>query len=196
MLIVLEICKGIIAYLTVCSGLRRQLAMKQWRLYVPIDLLRLEKNLGRTERIARLIFRPSLARARLGWSRLGCGAKIFRGIWLGQKTISAAHVSSPSPQKSLGDYAGPAAPYHQPLRTGRTYSTVSAILSTSNHLHLRDRILINSLSQTTGKMGEALIEGSNWRLVEVGRIVVIKGDHPADGRIAAIVEIIDHKRVR
>jgi large subunit ribosomal protein L14e len=46
-------------------------------------------------------------------------------------------------------------------------------------------------------MGEALIEGSNWRLVEVGRVVVIKGaDHPADGKIAAIVEIIDHKRVR
>ena len=46
-------------------------------------------------------------------------------------------------------------------------------------------------------MGEALIEGSNWRLVEVGRVVVIKGaDHPADGRIAAIVEIVDHKRVR
>ncbi|KAL2210235.1 hypothetical protein CC79DRAFT_1394503 [Sarocladium strictum] len=45
-------------------------------------------------------------------------------------------------------------------------------------------------------MGEALIEGSNWRLVEVGRVVVIKGaDHPADGKIAAIVEIIDHKRV-
>ena len=44
-------------------------------------------------------------------------------------------------------------------------------------------------------MGEALIEGSNWRLVEVGRVVVIKGDHPADGKLAAIVEIIDHKRV-
>ena len=44
-------------------------------------------------------------------------------------------------------------------------------------------------------MGEALIEGSNWRLVEVGRVVVINGDHPYDGRLAAIVEIIDHKRV-
>lgn len=45
-------------------------------------------------------------------------------------------------------------------------------------------------------MGEALIEGSNWRLVEVGRVVVITGDHPFTGRLAAIVEIIDHKRVR
>jgi large subunit ribosomal protein L14e len=44
-------------------------------------------------------------------------------------------------------------------------------------------------------MGEALIEGSNWRLVEVGRVVLINGDHPFSGRLAAIVEIIDHKRV-
>lgn len=45
-------------------------------------------------------------------------------------------------------------------------------------------------------MGEAVIEGSNWRLVEVGRVVVINGDHPFAGRLAAIVEIVDHKRVR
>lgn len=45
-------------------------------------------------------------------------------------------------------------------------------------------------------MGEAVIEGSNWRLVEVGRVVAINGDHPYAGRLAAIVEIIDHKRVR
>ncbi|KAL7923441.1 ribosomal protein L14 [Trichoderma austrokoningii] len=44
-------------------------------------------------------------------------------------------------------------------------------------------------------MGEALIEGSNWRLVEVGRVVLINGEHPYSGRLAAIVEIIDHKRV-
>ncbi|KFA77565.1 hypothetical protein S40288_05728 [Stachybotrys chartarum IBT 40288] len=44
-------------------------------------------------------------------------------------------------------------------------------------------------------MGEAVIEGSNWRLVEVGRVVLINGDHPFAGRLAAIVEIIDHKRV-
>ncbi|KAH7316581.1 ribosomal protein L14 [Stachybotrys elegans] len=44
-------------------------------------------------------------------------------------------------------------------------------------------------------MGEALIEGSSWRLVEVGRVVVINGDHPFAGRLAAIVEIVDHKRV-
>ncbi len=45
-------------------------------------------------------------------------------------------------------------------------------------------------------MGDAVIEGSNWRLVEVGRVVVINGDHPDAGRLGAIVEIVDHKRVR
>ncbi|KJZ75876.1 hypothetical protein HIM_04700 [Hirsutella minnesotensis 3608] len=44
-------------------------------------------------------------------------------------------------------------------------------------------------------MGEAVIEGSNWRLVEVGRVVVINGDHPFAGGLATIVEIVDHKRV-
>jgi large subunit ribosomal protein L14e len=44
-------------------------------------------------------------------------------------------------------------------------------------------------------MGEAVIEGSNWRLVEVGRIILISEGHPCAGRLAAVVEIIDHKRV-
>ena len=48
----------------------------------------------------------------------------------------------------------------------------------------------------TVTMGELVLEGSNWRLVEVGRVLVIGGDHPDAGRLAAIVEIIDHKRVR
>merc|ERR1712054_643618 len=52
-----------------------------------------------------------------------------------------------------------------------------------------------SRQQKTVKMGDATIEGSAWRLVEVGRVVVINGDHPDAGRLAAIVEIIDHKRV-
>ncbi|KAG5795105.1 hypothetical protein H9Q69_005854 [Fusarium xylarioides] len=47
----------------------------------------------------------------------------------------------------------------------------------------------------TVTMGDAVIEGSNWRLVEVGRVVVINGDHPFAGRLATIVEIIDHKRI-
>ncbi|KND89777.1 60S ribosomal protein L14-A [Tolypocladium ophioglossoides CBS 100239] len=44
-------------------------------------------------------------------------------------------------------------------------------------------------------MGEAVIEGSAWRLVEVGRVVLINGDHPFAGGLATFVEIIDHKRV-
>lgn len=43
-------------------------------------------------------------------------------------------------------------------------------------------------------MGDAEISTSAWRLVEVGRVVVFK-DGEYEGRLAAIVEIIDHKRV-
>ncbi|KAK7750035.1 hypothetical protein SLS62_008028 [Diatrype stigma] len=43
-------------------------------------------------------------------------------------------------------------------------------------------------------MGDATVESPSWRLVEVGRIVLVQGDSPYRGRIAAIVEIIDHKR--
>lgn len=43
-------------------------------------------------------------------------------------------------------------------------------------------------------MGDADIKASSWRLVEVGRVVLITGG-PHDGKLAAIVEIIDHKRV-
>lgn len=43
-------------------------------------------------------------------------------------------------------------------------------------------------------MGDADIKASQWRLVEVGRVVLIHGGSQ-DGKLAAIVEIIDHKRV-
>lgn len=43
-------------------------------------------------------------------------------------------------------------------------------------------------------MGDADITTSQWRLVEVGRVVIFSGGQ-YDGRLAAIVEIIDHKRV-
>lgn len=43
-------------------------------------------------------------------------------------------------------------------------------------------------------MGDAEIKASTWRLVEVGRVILIQGG-PSDGKLAAIVEIIDHKRV-
>ncbi|GKT95298.1 ribosomal protein L14 [Colletotrichum tofieldiae] len=44
-------------------------------------------------------------------------------------------------------------------------------------------------------MGDATIEGSKWRLVEVGRVVLLQGNSPYAGRLATIVEIIDHKRL-
>ena len=44
-------------------------------------------------------------------------------------------------------------------------------------------------------MGEATINTSQWKLVEVGRVVLFNHG-PYSGRLATIVEIIDHKRVR
>ena len=44
-------------------------------------------------------------------------------------------------------------------------------------------------------MGDADITTSQWRLVEVGRVVLFS-QGPYQGRLATIVEIIDHKRVR
>jgi ribosomal protein L14E/L6E/L27E len=43
-------------------------------------------------------------------------------------------------------------------------------------------------------MGDVDISTSQWRLVEVGRVVLFNGGEH-DGKLAAIVEIIDHKRV-
>ena len=39
------------------------------------------------------------------------------------------------------------------------------------------------------------IKASSWKLVEVGRVVQIRSG-PYEGKLAAIVEIIDNKRVR
>jgi large subunit ribosomal protein L14e len=44
-------------------------------------------------------------------------------------------------------------------------------------------------------MGDANITTSAWRLVEVGRVVLFN-EGQYEGRLAAVVEIIDHKRVR
>lgn len=43
-------------------------------------------------------------------------------------------------------------------------------------------------------MGDSTIVASNWRLVEVGRVILLQGGE-FTGRLATIVEIIDHKRV-
>jgi len=52
-----------------------------------------------------------------------------------------------------------------------------------------------SFDSTINKMGDAEIKASTWRLVEVGRVVLIDGGSQ-DGKLATVVEIIDHKRVR
>jgi hypothetical protein len=44
-------------------------------------------------------------------------------------------------------------------------------------------------------MGDADIKASEWRLVELGRVVLFVSG-PYSGKLATIVEIIDHKRVR
>lgn len=44
-------------------------------------------------------------------------------------------------------------------------------------------------------MGDAEVKASQWRLVEVGRVVLF-AQGPYEGKLATIVEIIDHKRVR
>jgi large subunit ribosomal protein L14e len=43
-------------------------------------------------------------------------------------------------------------------------------------------------------MGDVTITTSKWRLVEVGRVVTFSAG-PYKGRLAVIVEIVDHKRV-
>lgn len=47
----------------------------------------------------------------------------------------------------------------------------------------------------TGKMGDASVTASSWRLVERGRVVLFKKGQYA-GKLAAIAQIIDHRRVR
>jgi hypothetical protein len=44
-------------------------------------------------------------------------------------------------------------------------------------------------------MGSVEVTASAWRLVEVGRVVLFASG-PFTGRLATVVEIIDHKRVR
>ncbi|KAK5006269.1 hypothetical protein LTR16_005434, partial [Cryomyces antarcticus] len=43
-------------------------------------------------------------------------------------------------------------------------------------------------------MGEVSVKASEWRLVEVGRVILFSTG-PYTNRLAAIVEIIDHKRI-
>ena len=44
-------------------------------------------------------------------------------------------------------------------------------------------------------MADIDIKASRWKLVEVGRVILFNHG-PYKGRLAVVVEIIDHKRVR
>jgi ribosomal protein L14E/L6E/L27E len=44
-------------------------------------------------------------------------------------------------------------------------------------------------------MADIDVKIAQWKLVEVGRVLLIRSG-PFTGKLAAIVEIIDHKRVR
>ena len=44
-------------------------------------------------------------------------------------------------------------------------------------------------------MADIDVKVASWRLVEVGRLVLIRRG-PYTGKLAAIVEIVDHRRVR
>ena len=44
-------------------------------------------------------------------------------------------------------------------------------------------------------MADIDVQVAQWKLVEVGRVVLIRRG-PFTGKLAAIVEIVDHKRVR
>ena len=52
-----------------------------------------------------------------------------------------------------------------------------------------------SVTVTLIKMSGIDIKPAGWKLVEVGRVVVVRGG-PHTGNLATIVEIVDHKRVR
>ena len=44
-------------------------------------------------------------------------------------------------------------------------------------------------------MGDVAISNPGWKQVEVGRVVLLQGNRPDAGHLAAVIEIIDHKRV-
>lgn len=74
---------------------------------------------------------------------------------------------------------------HQVRRSARSWFPLNILVT---------KIKTDFVNHRINKMGDAEIKASSWRLVEVGRIVLIQGGSD-DGKLAAIVEIIDHKRV-
>lgn len=63
------------------------------------------------------------------------------------------------------------------------------------YINSKFRVHLANPGLTDVRMGDAEITASQWRLVEVGRVVLFSSGE-FKGRLAAIVEIVDHKRVR
>lgn len=75
----------------------------------------------------------------------------------------------------------------------------SHFLTTQSHNRSTDLVLLEVLSDNTVLVFIAMaervdIKPNGWKLVEVGRIVVVQGGR-YNGMLAAIAEIIDNKRV-
>jgi hypothetical protein len=100
---------------------------------------------------------------------------------LGFPFLANAHTNTPSPIFEVKTIAIdiPSRPFAQYV----------LFTSSRNANLITDKITIASAN-----MGDADIKTSSWRLVEVGRVVLVHGG-PSDGKLATIVEIIDHKRV-
>lgn len=75
----------------------------------------------------------------------------------------------------------------------RSIRSIHMTVSSAVFLQSSKRILISS--PQTVEMSQVDVKASSWKLVEVGRVVLFNSG-PFSGRLATIVEIIDHKRVR
>lgn len=62
------------------------------------------------------------------------------------------------------------------------------------HLYITFSLVVDTFSQKFA-MADIDVKVSSWKLVEVGRLVLIRRG-PFAGKLAAIVEIVDHRRVR
>lgn len=78
----------------------------------------------------------------------------------------------------------------------------STTVSLPEHYYRRYILLLGSRPLTSlcafpeaFAMAEIDIQVSSWKLVEIGRVVLIRSG-PYTGKLATIVEIVDHRRVR
>ena len=102
---------------------------------------------------------------------------------LGFPILANAHTNTPSPIFEVKTIAIP---------IGTSFRQIAQYVLFT--LSRDTNLTTNILSSASANMGDADIKTSSWRLVEVGRVVLVHGG-PSDGKLATIVEIVDHKRV-